>query len=61
MDESQQRAELWQRRYTDSTIERALQDAAIGHEAFGPSQIIALLKPQTKMVVDQRATSTPSV
>ena len=50
MDDVQQRAELWQRRYTDSTIERALQDAAIAHESFGPSQIIALLKPQTKMV-----------
>ena len=50
LDDVQQRAELWQQRYTDSTIERSLQDAAISHESFSPSQIVTLLKPQTKMV-----------
>ncbi len=50
LEDVQQRAELWQQRYTDSTIERSLQDAAIAHESFSPSQIVTLLKPQTKMV-----------
>jgi len=27
-----------------------LQDAAVAHESFSPSQIVTLLKPQTKMV-----------
>jgi len=50
LGEVEKRAELWQNRYTDSTIERSLQDAAVAHESFSPSQIITLLKPQTKMV-----------
>ena len=50
LEDVQQRAELWQKRYTNSTIERSLQDAAIAHESFSPSQIVTLLKPQTKMV-----------
>ncbi len=50
LEDVQQRAELWQQRYTDSTIERSLQDAAITHESFSPSQIVTLLKPQAKMV-----------
>jgi len=50
LGEVEKRAELWQNRYTDSTIDRSLQDAAVAHESFSPSQIVTLLKPQTKMV-----------
>ena len=36
--------------YRDSTIDRALQDAAVKHEAWSPSQVVALLRGQTKML-----------
>ena len=36
--------------YRDSTIERALQDAAVKNDAFSPSQIITQVRPWTKMI-----------
>jgi len=47
---AEKQSELWQRRYMESTISRALQDAAVSHEAYNPSQVVALLRPMTKMV-----------
>lgn len=40
----------WQSLYTSSTIERAITDAAASAEAFRPGQIVALLKPTTRLV-----------
>lgn len=40
----------WQGLYTNSTIERAITDAAASAEAFRPGQIVALLKPATRLV-----------
>ena len=34
----------WESLYKESTIDRALQDAAIKHEAFNPAQIITQLR-----------------
>jgi hypothetical protein len=36
--------------FRDSTIQRALQDAAMKHEAWSPSQVVTLLRGQTKML-----------
>jgi hypothetical protein len=40
----------WQRRFVDSNISTALTQAAVEGKAYNPEQIIALLKPQTRMV-----------
>lgn len=39
----------WEGLYKSSTIERALNDAAIAHEAFRPGQIVDLLRNRTEM------------
>lgn len=49
LGEAQQEATHWKTKYTESTIARALQDAAVSYEAFQPSQIVALLRPMTKL------------
>ena len=48
--EAEKQYEVWEHRYMESTISRALQDAAVSHEAYNPSQVLALLRPMTKMV-----------
>jgi hypothetical protein len=50
MVEADQKAQIWESLYRDSTIERSLQDAAVKHEAFNTSQIITQLRPWTKMI-----------
>ena len=45
-------AKQWEQRYTEVTINHALQAAAVEHEAFNPNQLIGLLKPNTRMVDD---------
>jgi hypothetical protein len=42
--------ETWRNRYTQSTIERSIVDAAIEADSFSPEQIVALLKSNTKLV-----------
>jgi hypothetical protein len=50
LDEEKKRATIWESMYRDSTVQRSLQDAAVKHDAFSPSQIVTLLKPLTKLV-----------
>jgi hypothetical protein len=50
MQEMEKKASHFETLYRDSTIERALQDAAVKHEAWSPSQVVALLRGQTKML-----------
>jgi hypothetical protein len=40
----------WQQRYTESTIERSLTDAAAANNAFSPKQIVAILGRTTQLV-----------
>ena len=40
----------WESKYKTSVTDRALIDAATGGEAFNPSQVVALLRPMTKMM-----------
>lgn len=37
-------------RYREEKIARALQDAAVAHEAYNPSQVVTLLRGHTKLV-----------
>lgn len=55
------RAELAENRFVDSTIKRDLQDAAVGGDAFSPSQIVTLLRPMTKMVEDKTMVDFPDI
>jgi len=53
---AERRAEIAEVRWRSSTIERALQDAAIEHEAYSTRQVVTLLTGMTKLVesVDER-------
>jgi ribosomal protein L14E/L6E/L27E len=44
------KATSWEQKYRETVIARSLQDAAVAHDAFRPSQVIALLRPMTKIV-----------
>ena len=52
----EKRAIFFETLYRDSTIERALQDAAVKNDAFSSSQIITQVRPWTKMleVMDEK-------
>jgi hypothetical protein len=39
----------WEQLYRDSTIERALQDAAVKHDAFNPQQFVTQLRHMTRL------------
>lgn len=49
LSDVKEKAELWESRFYDSSINRALQDAASSNDAYNNSQIISLLKPMTKL------------
>ena len=48
--ELQKKAEDWQNRYTETRIQRSLTDAAAENNAFSPEQIVAILRPNTRLV-----------
>ena len=50
LQELEKKASFFETLYRDSTIERALQDAAVKHESWSPSQVVTLLRGQTKML-----------
>ena len=50
----------WETMYHESTINRALQDAAIEAEAFSPSQIIDMLYQKTKLVEEMDSQNQPT-
>jgi hypothetical protein len=39
----------WQGRFTEATISRNITDAAVKHDAFNPNQIVAVIRPQTRL------------
>jgi vacuolar-type H+-ATPase subunit I/STV1 len=39
----------WENQFKQTLMDRTLQDAAVQHEAYNPSQMIALLRPMTKV------------
>lgn len=52
VQEAEKKASAWEALFRDSTIDRALQDAAVKHEAWSPSQIITQMRGQTELVPD---------
>jgi phage-related minor tail protein len=60
LTESDKKAEVWENRYREETINRALQDAAVGQEAYNPRQIVTQLRPWTKLAEDVDKTGKPS-
>lgn len=50
----------WQKRYTESTIQRSITDAAATNNAFSPRQIVSILGSQTRLVevLDQQGKPT---
>ena len=49
---SKKQAIHWQGMYTESNINRALQDAAVANDAYQAAQIVTILKPYTQMAED---------
>lgn len=51
---------FWEGLYRESTIDRALQDAAVQNDAFNPSQVVIILRNNTKLLeeVDERSGQT---
>lgn len=60
LTQAEQRAQGWESRYKESTVTRSIQDAAVSAEAFNHNQIVALLRPMTKLVEDVDAKSGKS-
>ena len=52
--------DLWQNRYTSSTIENSLTKAAVEHKAGNPNQVIALLQPHTRLIEDLDVKGKPT-
>lgn len=56
---AEKRAAEAESKYRDSTIKRALQDAAVSHEAYRPEQVVKLLGDWTKLVDDKVVVDFP--
>jgi len=52
LKEAHEKSSFFETLYRDSTVERALTDAAVKNEAFSPSQLVTQLRPMTKLVPD---------
>ncbi|MFA5345379.1 MAG: hypothetical protein WC315_03815 [Candidatus Omnitrophota bacterium] len=52
----------WENQFKQTLMDRTLQDAAVQHEAYNPSQMIALLRPMTKVTekLDEQGKGTGS-
>jgi len=50
LHETEKKATVWEAMYRESTVQRALQDAAMKNDAWQPGQIVTILKPMTKLV-----------
>ncbi len=60
LKEARSAAEIWEKRYTESTIHQALQSAAIKHEAFNAEQVIVQLRGATELVEAKDAKGQPT-
>lgn len=49
LKEAREEREKWEKLYKKSTVDRALQDAAMSADAFEPSQLVSLLRPMTRL------------
>jgi len=42
--------DAWQGRFTEATITRAITDAAVSNDAYVPGQIVAIVRPNTRLI-----------
>lgn len=49
LTDAKKSAKVWEDRFHTSSIDRALQDAAVANEAYSNDQIVRLLRPMTKL------------
>jgi len=49
LEEATGQSDYWQGQFTEATISRSITDGAVKAEAFNPSQINAILRPQTRL------------
>jgi hypothetical protein len=61
IQELEARASTAERRYTEATVTRALQDAASTGDAFNPDIVVTVLRPFVKMVDDRPMIDFPDV
>ena len=54
------RAKGWEQKYKNRLVSHALTAAAATHEAFNPSQIVALLTPMTQVIEETSADGKPT-
>lgn len=52
--------DTWQKRYTDSTIQRSITDAAATNNAFNPRQIVAILGRDTRLAEELDTEGNPT-
>jgi len=52
--------DAWQQRFTNSTIQRSITDAAVTAKCFSPKQIVAILQPDTRLVEALDAEGKPN-
>lgn len=50
----------WKGKYTESTIQRTITDAAVANDAHVPEQIVAILRPNTQLVEALDAEGKPT-
>lgn len=60
LTEFREKATKWEGMYFNSTIQRALTDAAAKADAFQPVQVVTLLREKTKLVEDVDDTGKPT-
>ena len=61
LEEKTKAAVVWEDRFRESSIVRSLQDAAASNDAYNSSQVVALLRPMTKLVeVMDEVTNKPT-
>ena len=58
--ELEESAKTWEQRYTESSINRELQAAAVNNDAYNPEQIVVQLKSQTALVEQLDAHGKPT-
>ena len=61
LTQSRSETETWKTKYVDSTITRALQDAAVAGDAYNPNTVVTVLRQMVKMVNDTPMIDFPDV
>jgi hypothetical protein len=61
LETERKRADHWESMFKTNEVQRALQDAAVGADAFNPGHIVALLAPNTQLKEDEAGNLSPMV